>query len=568
MTTLIAPALTLGDATLHECGKFHHPDGFTVSVSRDGLSFGSSEAVQTVVESLWADGASVSQRATNAVTSFRVMIEGPDLTTLAAGEAYVRRAFPADRGSVDLVWRPGEGAPAAVRTVLAGELGAPDPDLYAETGVLMRRVYPLELTHAPFVRSEHETVVSAQESGVGETPLTLYNGGAATGWGSNPSGKLTSTSGQIRAGDGATIVWSGSWDLGGRRLLYVRRDWATGHTISVRRGTGPYQTYSPIGSAGFAYVYRLDESSLPVTAIGFYPLAGVQVHTVLAVQARFEFEPTGRQSLRRFTVGGTERSPGTLQVSTRDGAGSLGTTIVHTGPDEGAYDPDLLAGRWLEGGVSWTPDPAAPGGGWLAGSILLSSRPAAGIPPGSYMLTAWMAAASGTVTINPTSVAVTVGDGGDTAPWMATAPHVNIAPVTLTTTPRLVWLGTVEWGADAGVGTSWVVLNGATGAKVGGWWAFPHGRGTSLTAVDSDRPHAWVSSGDIMRGARVHIGATDDPALSYTPNPTAIHTLDAAPLPAGPARSYVVTTGAANAAVSYRYVKRWTHLPADDGTTP
>lgn len=579
MSDVIAPALVLGGAVLHECGKYHHPDGFTLSVSRDGLAFGSSEAVVSVVESLWTDGASVTQRATNAVTSFRVMVEGPDLTTLAAGERYVRRAFPADRGSTDLVWRPGEGVPAAVRTVLAGRLLAPDPDLYAETGVLMRRVYPVELTCAPFVRSEHETVVPALPVTNTETPVTIYSGGSPSAWSSIPEGKVETTVGRFYVKHGAWAAWYGSVPLGDARYLVVGVSVNSHPVIRIRVGVdGPLRSVSPTTMApqsavagGVPLVYRLPEGGATLDSVQFPPRAPGMQHGVWSMSL-WESVPTSeRQSWRQINVGGTERSPGTLQVATRDGTGSLGTTIVHTGPDDTGYSPDLIPGRFTDN-TTFTPDATTPGGGWLTGGggAISTSQPVAAVPSGTYMVAAWLRTTAGvsSKTVTVSTAALAVGDDGPTSSWSTEMRWVSSGPVTLTTTPQLVWLGLVEWpGVDSGVGTAWILSTGLTDVEVGGWWAFPHGRDTSLTVVDSQEPHLWFASGDISRGPRVRIGATDDYATAYTPPADKVLSLDASPLPPGAVRSYVVTTGTTNAAVSYRYTKHWTHLPADDGTT-
>ena len=208
--------LWLNGLLLNGPGSEFTGEGYGFQVARDGASFGSATAVVQVVAGFSGYGSRESVTGFENVTSeLLVQVSATNLTDLARGFAALELACPLDGETVDLVFRPGDGAPAAVREVVRVDFErVPQPHLVEH--VLCKQVWRLKIRHKPFVRSEHRTVLPAMASGPGVAHVSGVVG--------NPGTRPTSLAVDVRAGanvetalaltiptPGTTPAWDPDW---------------------------------------------------------------------------------------------------------------------------------------------------------------------------------------------------------------------------------------------------------------------------------------------------------------------------------------------------------------------
>lgn len=601
MTYLCEHEFILNGLWLHGVGADMQNGDFTLDISADGVEFGSAEAVLSVIESMWSDGSIVSQdRSDNDVTEFFVQVQSNSLKGLAEGEVAVRRAFPDHGETVDLLWRPGFDAPAAVRRVLAGNLGRPDTDNWDYDERDLIRIFPVTLTHEPFVRSEHETVVEALPAA--EAPTTIE----VDDFTSAPAGRWSIWS-RTRPSTGAAYSVSGGvltasmtitsprpsvpWNVL-RTGLFTPGD--TPYLIVEHKVTGASNPTAPI-TLGLGYVvipgrgstwrpatrlrssktadgwvrsvFRVDGPT-PNLLIGgeatyASPASTVSVQIrVLDASSSLEFP---RAVPRAFTVGGTERTAGSLEIAARNGTTSLGTIVAHTCPDLGdGYTPDLM-GLILSSGTE-TVDSNAPAGAWYD-APLIAGMATASIEPGSYMVAAWLrSTVSHTSTIAGVTLS-TIEGASDLTGDQVTKEVAFVANV-----PQLVLCGVLDLPSRAArAGQTGVILTATAPpgevVSVGGFWAFRVGRDCALSVGSTTQPFAWLNAATRTAPQSFQVAASDDRSQAWHLGPE-IQFLASHDLRPGPVSTYVITTGVPDAAARYRYWKNWPYHPVEDGRTP
>ena len=562
--------------------------GYRFSVAADGLEFGSSEAVESVVRALAADGSSARiDGHDNADTTFRLLIEGEDYTALNRGEAAFRRLLPDGySGSVDLLWRPPDGhAPASVRTVLKGTFVQDFDDM---TELQLAREYVVTLTHLPFVRSEFPSVASAAAIGAGS--LTVIDEcSSASGWTASGTSGVpiapTASGGALHfplePSEGLR-AWSigrpGDVDLTATPYLVVEvkfppqtlgddaalvsgATWLRPMQVSVT--TEGYRRYMFDTSGGW--------TPQPLR-FHFGQAAGgdwVRTLSIRHIEALPTPNPTlPKQSSRLLSVGGTERTPGTLHVFSRDMT-PLGLTIVHTSPDEGTgYDPDFS--RWVTNNAG-TPGADAPNGRWRSiqsPSVIEALVPSASLPTGTYQIGAWVKSSTAQrVGINwiagtvPRPSAGTVASYDNGLAWVDLQANV----------PAFVGVGSTTLPTSiAGAGRTYVFLTqvgSGPAVMVGGMWLFRTGQDCGLTAVNSQETHLWVVGEEAGSVGHVVVGSQADMSDAYTPSVPYGEIVAASPhtFRAGTSGVYVIST-VPHAGVEVEHYRRWPFNAADDGT--
>lgn len=588
-------ALVLGGTPIDGYDSMFTEGGYRFSVLAEGYEPGSAEAVESVVRSLAADGSSARiDGSDNAKTTFRLQVEGEDIHALNRGEAAFRRLLPDGYGApTDLLWRPPQDhAPASVRTILTGTF---DQDFSDLDELNLERIYAVTLTHRPFVRSEFPSVANALP--IGEGVQTLINDCSSTaGWSALGTGGtpiIPTTSGgavhfvlpsSTNTLHGWTLTLAGTYDLALTPYLMIEvkfppMSYANDGLLAVGgRWLEPVQ--KAVTTDGYMR-YMFDTSSVvggPAWSPGpivvhFGQIAAGGTTRTLSVR-HIDALPVAnpglpRQNSRLLKIGGTERTPGTMHVSSRDGS-PLGLTIVHTSPDEGTgYDPDLS--RWITSILPTADlDPLAPMGGWVTSQspdTVVAEVPSASLPTATYQIalylkstvnlrtafqwTAWTAPIPGLPN-------ATAGDYGTT--WVDLVANQ----------PTLVGIGTTTLPASiANAGRTRIEIIQGVGAvvKVGGMWLFRTGRDCGLTAVRTDEPHMWVDSDEAGNSGTVLVGSVGDRSDAYAPSASVgeVIAADSHTFRAGNVITYVASL-APNAAVQVEHYRRWPYNAADDGT--
>lgn len=569
--------------------------GYAISVLAEGFEPGSHEAVLSVVRTIGADGSSVREEgADNAETTFRVMIEGVHHAALAEGRAALQRAFPmrtaavgAD-ASVELVYRPSDGlAPAAVRDVVHGAARHEYDDL-DEISDPPRRIYAVTLTHLPYVRSEYETTAPALSVGEVTETVVVDTCDSAAGW-SSDHGAVTASGGTVYAGRSwsgpvvapdpytLTMTRAGAVPMSSTPYLLVEAQAATllpAAPATVSLVTDDGTALPPIRSqrlAGDYIQHAFDTTGHTLSAVRVQAAStrasrdDALFLRIASVARTSNPSGTARQQMRTLSIGGTERTPGSIHVAQRTGAAPLGPTLIHTSPHEpGGYDPDLL--RWAT--APGVPDPTVPAGKtWdLSAADVITFSPSSTYPQGPYVLYAYVRSTTTQSVRFSRTVAGSI-PGGTTFREI----HQRSEYVTLTAGKwTMVSIGLESLPAMRGpLGNTWVVIgcNGAPGVTIGGFWAFAAGDSCSLTIVDAEQPHLYIDSPKVGEAADVWCSAVADRSNGYYPSGGVV----AAGLPvlsAGLTDVYVVTADADNPEIDCTHFRRWPDWPADDGTTP
>lgn len=555
-----------------------------VKAAAHGTTFGTAEAVMSVVDAMGADGGQARiERWGNAVSTIQLQVLGVDATALAKGEAAIRRVLPDGYGApVDLLWRPPDGeAPASVRTVLTGVLGSPSSGTEWDSDELrLTRTFPLELTHEPHVRSEHLTVTPALP--VGEVTV-IDDCTSATGWSATDieGDPITPTvvSGAIHFEHPAedTLVWRvqrpGSINFAPAPWLTVDAKLTSGEPMSFAvlvAGTNRFMEASQQLPSGM-WRFLFDMRGVGTKPVGFSAVNfGRSVADTLVIDqmgVSITRPAMGKQIRGAIEIGGTERTPGTLTVSARDGVSPTGLTLVHTAPDDGTgYDPDL--NRWVFSGPAQVDDVTAPMGGWrtltgyLSAVVPWDTFPAAT----SYQI--------GALVRSDTTQEVAI----EWSAWswidsVLTQQVVGERILTLEA-EKLTWVPmgrTTLPAIQARRGGVGLGLNQTAGApvKVGGWYAFRADRDSALTVVTSDKPRLFIEAGDGGGDpGGWMVGNAADGSDAYTPRAIEIHAPGVHTFPSGRVATYIITAGIADPAVAYTYYQRWTANAADPGDLP
>ncbi len=558
--------------------------GFMFAVLADGFTTGTGEPVKEIVQSLLADGDLVRiTRSGNREVSFRVQITGPTLGAVAQGEAALRREV--GRGNT-LTWQPPDViSEPTVFEVVTSEMSQVFDDL--DESLRRQRTFALTLTCFPGARSADLTTVTAlAPPPVAPTTVSVTTADTTTGW-----------SATVNTGAGSeavTVVDEGA---------FVSAS-ATGFSMSFG-----YSPPSPVSLAGTQYL--LLETSTATT--GFYvfyagdsavtyvkpvlsrmmPTSGNVQHTLPVNMSRtlsyvgviwnhldaglpaptpiyltiYDIkrtdtlpQVTSRQTSRIIEVGGTERTPGSIEIAT--GSTAMGFTIVHTSPRSLAgYSPPLR--QFRVSGNTLTADSNLFSGAREPVNLtaIESQVPLTSLPAGEYALVALMrSSVAGTFPITWTANSLIPGYGylGPTVSGVAQAEFVD--PGFWTLVPLdVVTLPTVR-ASDALAVTQLTLNRAPVGSEVidlDEWWAFRVGEDSALTMVNNPASRLWLDSPDVNnRVPRVSIGDYNNRADARHPadrlSATAHHVLN----PDG-TLIFVATNGADSPAVTATFFKRW-----------
>jgi hypothetical protein len=577
---------------------------WTTNPLAEGFDMGSPVALVDALPHLLLDGEVVTgKRSSNRTLHFFVEVRGDDARSLAEAETALV-------GEVDkpntLLWKwPGVNTPTTEFQTFRGTCVPRTEDLQELRGV---RVYEVTLPAMPFGRSITETVVEALPA-VPAVPstTTLTSGTSTTGW----SAGVVAGSGAVNLPQTNVEQIPGDPSLDEGYAWYFRTGW-TKHTheatftpaapvtgsatdflyVVVRLVNSGAQdvvtTVNGIEADPAFTVYDAASASYDFYYLGLWPtIASVKVHAVtgtaygdtstttmpLSLIKVTNDVPAGtkRQQLRQFAVGGSVRCPGTIQVD-HETAG-LGDVIVYTDPALNTlYRPDLM--RWYVSSSGGTPATSGSITGtphYIDGpNPLIFDVPVQSLPEGGYVLMGRLsnfnvgdvvtAAAStrlGTTDIASETESRTIDDSA------ASGTYKIVPLATLNLPPSPASSGSVRISLTAS----------ATGIICDELWLFYMGEDSALTilsagagtpalgsvhnrldleAASTSRvmPSLWVGT-QANRSDRFHAGslAEDMPTHVFTPPTT---------------RAFVVTTGADNPAVSYRYRKHWHTHAAED----
>lgn len=334
-------------------GDLAHEDGYTISVYADGVTFGTPQAVVREVASMLADGSHVTyDRGGNRVVSFDVAVEAGDGVALAAGEVALRREL---YRSNELTWTPpSEFSPPSVYEVITSEMAPKFSDI--DEILRGRRVFTVTLTCRPFARSkELVTVQGATPPPVTPVTVTINSADTTTGWSATRADYLIGpgTSAVTVTDQGAYVqaTSSGYWlnlkmslaiiptSLTATPYLMVEVSGSLGPSFALTLDgvvVRPAPVLTRTTDAGTVlYVFDCGTSTISGLMVEISEKSGslvtrtINIHDVSATNT-FPVV-SARQITRIVEVGGTERTQGSLQISSRDGSG-MWVTMVHTTP--------------------------------------------------------------------------------------------------------------------------------------------------------------------------------------------------------------------------------------------
>lgn len=569
-------SLTLGPLELTGSRAFADEEhSFWFEVAAQGTDFGSPQAVTRIVNSLLSDGDLLSyDRDGNRLIPVKVMVCGPDLASVAQGEAALRRVT---REATLLTWQPPDDfAPPSVYETLP----SPMPRSYDAQWDLdekrVRRTFTLELTCAPYARSLNSTVVAPLP--YGSATITVVDAcNSASGWSTLISGGAVATAGGavvFTTVDRALqdLVRTGSITMTSTRYLIVEHNIAiTAMYLNGVGGTATPPVQSRINAAG-RLVSVYDTGGVTITSFRAL-VKGVPAGTQFAIHEVSRSASVPQVSTRQFSrvieVGGTERTPASIRVASPNGTDPLILTMVSTSPTryaEAGFDPAFS--RWYVAGTR-TPDTSTVSGyrfrvddGYFQADI-----PARSAPDGAYqMVTLARASVAGTYRFQ--SAVQQRQSGATIAEWI----HEEI--VSLGTDWLLIDLGVpslpvlrtysgsdMRWQFRA-TQPNGSFLSGVT-VECMDAWAFPVDEDCGLTMLQTARPYLWLDSPDLASGVqRVWEGSTADRAGSRFPA-LGIHTFGQHILTPPMTGLTVVTSGPEYPQAQAEYYTRWPHNAAE-----
>lgn len=571
----LAPRWVLGEVELTA-----HP--FSVD-AEDGVDVGEPELVVEEGVSDLADGDLVREvRHGNRTYVIPVYVEGATLGDVAAGEALLRQeARRAARGGLELLHDPGDGlVPASVYEVQSVRMTPARGDTMESHLV---RKFVLTLTCAPFARSSEKTTAAAMVSG--STTVTVDDCSTTTGWTGTRGGAPSPA-------DGPSTIWEagsvGIMELN-NTVGFPPEEWTLTRTGSVDFTATPFldvemTTLSAKGGAPLVVSAYLNGSStaLPILQArriadnsGYYRVTfdtggvvassikfrhvssagyghawqGLQVRNV----ARTDVAPgiNSHQLARILEVGGTERTPASIHVTTADGVADLGLTFVHTSPEDGSgYAPPLRRWRTSGGTVA--------AGGPFSGSLepiatsFVASVPTSAVPKGGYQLVANLRCTSSATEPIYYALRTQLPDGtlmGVLSDKVSVDFTANAwATVVLA---EDVTLPTVRTQA----GFVKVDIGGAAGIDIDEAWLFRMDDDCALSYVNVTSPNLWLDSAD--QSSPVPTVWVGDSRETSTHPGTLLGGMGAHVLSPDGTAVFVATAAASNPMVSAEFFKRW-----------
>jgi len=537
--------LVLGDLRFGE--ENFHDDDFWFDVHAEGTTFGNSDPVTEVVRSLLADGDLTRiTRFGNREVSLRVEVNGPDLQSVALGEAALRREL--GKSNV-LTWLPPDdvAAPTAFE-VLTSSMSQVFDDL---DELRRKRVFDVTLTCAPFARSVDLTTVEPLT--VEDSALTVVDDcSTGTGWTAtrdsasipvnvnfwDPSsvgvGELTP---EVEAPETWTLTRAGSIDFADSPYLVVTaRTTAFVPNLIAYAGTAadvgtpsadalPLLAARMIPGGHTEYTFLTDGGTIAALTLIHRSPAGVPWQVLVAYEVAKTGTPPGethRQMTRVIETGGTERTPASIHVTSANGTDTIGAAIVHSCPEDGSgYSPPLR--RWRATGNTVTTDSNALSGATepIHPETFRADVPIASLPAGGYLIMGrFKASVAGTYPITwgvssvfPPSFTGEGAYGSETDVTFFANNSWQYAPLAVVTLPTIRGAGEVRIA---------VVYNGgeAVTITVDELWAFRVDDDCALTVLSNANPfvHLWLDSADTASHVpTVSIGTSDDRSDAHHP---------------------------------------------------
>lgn len=512
-------SLTLGSLLLTDT----MPDddhGFVFNVLAEGVGFGVAAGVQEVVTSLMSDGDFVrTRRYGNREVTFAVEMSGPSLAALAHGEAALRREVGRPN---TLTWQaPDIFSVPTVFEVVASEMSQTFDDL---DELRNRRRYTLTLTCLPFARSLEPVTVEAMVYGTANEVVDTCD--VATGWTARRNGAPATATTFWEAGsvsvaelDNATgnppetwtLIRTGPVDFSATPYLVAelrvvgsdntRVSCVVDRGLSTER-TLPLMELRKMATGAHSKLIWDATGAGTVSTLTFSHTTNLPKHAwqglFIRLLSRTDVSPgvTVRQPSRIIEVGGTERTPASIHVSSANGTDSLETVIVHTYPEDGSgYAPPLR--RWRVGGNSVTPTFDAMSGAYepIHPNAVRAEVPNSALPSGGYILAARMATdtagthriAWSTSTVAPFGGANLVGGIEDVTFFNAN--QWIIAPLAFVTLPTIDTTGSAivtRIDIQRYAGTALINMDEA--------WLFRAEDDCALTVVGGVPAHLWLDS--------------------------------------------------------------------------
>ncbi len=585
MSLDLVPDWIVGDLSLTE-----YPYGVDADSTVDP---GDPEQFVEELESMWADGDMVSVSGYgNRTYSLTLYIEGASLGDVAEAEAALRRELR--RRDLLLTHDPGDtlSVPSAYE-VLTSHLAFEREDRH-ERHVLRR--FRLTLTCSPFARSVELTTVAALDNPAVITTATIDTCDSATGW--------TGT-----RGSRATVPAEGpstAWEAGAVGIAELDEHvtspefWTLTRTGSVDFTTTPYlvvevrtlasDSGGPLQLGAWADGFQIplvamermaDDSTYfrvvwdvrargVVTSLAFVHVSrpgdvwqGLFIRHLSRTNVPPQVSP--RQASRVLDVGGTERTPASIHVTT-EAETSLGLTIIHTCPEDGSgYSPPLRRWRTAASTGPVTAQPTAfsleeepishAAGGFVA------EVPTSALPEGGYVLMAQVRIANvaggnatlfwSTSTIFPDATEQQGYTNGSTPLTFPNGDYMLVPVAALSLPSVRTSAGKVQIALQASIDNLAVYLDEA--------WLFRADDDCALTIAWTDRPHLWLDSPDVSSSVprawvgdgmdtKVHPGDGLQAMGTHILNgPTSVFTASQANAPLADATAY----------------KRWLHNAAE-----
>lgn len=570
-------SLVLGDLDLDE--RFPQDDGYSFAVLADGMSFGVAQGVKEIVTSLLADGElSRTTRYGNRDVTFAVEIEGPDLGSVALGEAALRREVGRPN---TLTWTaPDLFAAATVFEVVDSSMSQTFNDL---DELRRKRTFEVTLTCAPFARSADLTVIEPLEvSATAESVVDTCD--SATGWTATVNGVAATV--DMGWSPGAVSVIevlnpapqtlalkrTGAVSFASARYLVaeIGYNMSLGQlpvTLAVPGVAKMLPTSVRLLSAGW-YEYTWDMTSAPSPASLTFSSYTTTASADLKIrELRKGGAPpslASRQTTRNLYVGGTERTPASIHVEAGDGTSDLGLAIVSTYPGrypEVGFHPAMS--RWYTSGTRTVDATSVSGYRFrLDNGFFVSTAPASSFPIGGYQMVSLLAASvEGDYEV--ASLVQTRKAGVILKEWvnnevvhLFNAPNWALVDMGVPTLPIL----DAESGTDVVLAVKVRQVNGAdlVGVTVEAQdaWMLPVDDDCGLEVVLTDKANLWMDS-PTTASAVPRVLEGDSPDRTGATFPLRGARAGTHVLSPGLTGITVITTVAQNPRVTTSYYKRW-----------
>lgn len=559
---------------------------FTLHALAEGTNWGASEPEVTVALSMLADGSRVEyDREGNRTIPIRVMVKAPNALGLALGEAALAQRM---RREVPLIWQPPKSW-NDVRTVFDVRMSSMSFEFDDQAELRGERVYKLELTCAPWARSEDLTVVEALPEPAAEATVeTVDDCSSTTGWaaqmadtpawGTTPAYSAPTAATSFPGGAVASL--SPDTIPGQITPSYMRHKLT--RTGSITLIDTPYLilTVETVWARPLGWRVYLDGISLPIissirTSNSAYRIVakvpdGKTSATGLAIETQMGSPfggPVGlavydvtrsstastskpRQQTRIVDVGGTERTSGKVVVASRV-AEPLALTVIHTSPlalESMGYTPGSIDFR-VSGNdrtsaaynLSGSQEPIHP-------NPVIYSRPNDTLPEGPYSIVALLHSPVATTE----RIYWTIGDlAQGFTDWTFTGGRYDFVPLTVAHLP------VIRSSAAEGE-TNFEIQRAASSVTItlDDILPFWMGKNCGLTVMHDAGRRVELDSSPITGETLPWTGDQLDGGDRRHPGNRLIVPGEH-PLMAGQMRVWTGTTGAVDPAVSAEFYPRW-----------